>query len=110
MLWKRNLHLEGAELESTRAKMVQRSSYSLDRFLQEPELDNQELAPASSIEASFIDVTKIARRIKRMQSPTASIATFPAVAAPGAGRRPRLLLMGQRRCVFCLLPVMGLFG
>lgn len=32
-----------------------------------------------------------------MQSPTASIATFPAVAAPGAGRRPRLLLMGQRR-------------
>jgi len=80
-----------------RPRFERRSSYSLERFLQEPEQD--ELSPASSIEARHIDVKEFARRRKRMQSSSSSSAGAytGGMAMPGAGRRPRLLLMGQRR-------------
>ena len=83
-----------------RSKFERRSSYSLERFLQETE--QNELSPASSIEARHIDVKEFARRRKRMQSPSSSNAGAytGGMAMPGAGRRPRLLLMGQRRYFF----------
>ena len=77
------------------AKPERRSSYSLDRFLQEP--DDQELSPASSVEARSIDTAEFARRRKRMQSSGSGPDPYAGHPGPVPTRRPRLLLMGQRR-------------
>lgn len=77
-----------------------RSSYSLERFLQEPE--QKELSPASSIEARYLDTAEIALRHKRMQDQQSPVNSMGAYGLPPPGQqrgRPRLLLMGQRRYV-----------
>ncbi|KAA8911622.1 Gtr1/RagA G protein conserved region-domain-containing protein [Sphaerosporella brunnea] len=61
------------------------------------EPDEQELSPASSVEARYLDTAEFSRRRKRMQSPTSSTGPYGGAPPPVSGRRPRLLLMGQRR-------------
>jgi hypothetical protein len=104
MSWKNTRFLDDIDVDSasstrpSQPKFERRSSYSLERFLQEP--DEPELSPASSVEARHLDTTEFARRRKRMQSPSSSTGPYHGgVPPPVSGRRPRLLLMGQRRLV-----------
>jgi len=103
MSWKNTRFIDDTDVDSSATarppshpKFERRSSYSLERFLQEP--DEQELSPASSVEARYIDTTEFARRRKRMQSPTSSTGPYAGGVPPsGPSRKPRIMLMGQRR-------------
>jgi hypothetical protein len=104
MSWKNTRFLDDIDVDAasttrpSQPNLERRSSYSLERFLQEP--DEPELSPASSVEARHLDTTEFARRRKRMQSPSSSTGPYHGgVPPPVSGRRPRLLLMGQRRLV-----------
>jgi hypothetical protein len=105
MSWKNTRFLDDIDVDSaspvrrpSQPSFQRKSSYSLERFLQEP--DEPELSPASSVEARYLDTTEFARRRKRMQSPNSSTGPYHGgVPPPVSGRRPRLLLMGQRRLV-----------
>jgi hypothetical protein len=85
-----------ADSALTGSSPIQSSSYSLNRFLQEPVADSKDLTPVSSAEAAHIDTTKIALREQRMQDQSAGVGANPG-AAPPVVRRPRILMMGQRR-------------
>jgi len=106
MSWKNTRFIDDTDVDSSATvrrlshpKFERRSSYSLERFLQEA--DEQELSPASSVEARYIDTAEFARRRKRMQSPTSSTGPYGGgIPPPGSNRKPRLLLMGQRRYGF----------
>lgn len=72
---------------------TRKNSYSLDRFLQ----DSTSLPPRNTHRPACLPHSEMPPS-QMIQSPTSSVGTYQLGQA--GGRRPRLLLMGQRRCVF----------
>ena len=78
---------------STSSQSTKKNSYSLERFLQEPTSPS----PRTSHKSACRPHSSMSRS-QALQSPTSSVGTYPGVGQAN-GRRPRLLLMGQRRFV-----------
>ena len=79
---------------STSSQSTKKNSYSLERFLQEPTSPS----PRTSHKSAYRPHSSMSRS-QALQSPTSSVGTYPGV-GQASGRRPRLLLMGQRRFVY----------
>lgn len=79
---------------SASSQSAKENSYSLNRFLQEPTSPS----PRTSHKSAYRPHSSMSRP-QALQSPTSSVGTYPGV-GQASSRRPRLLLMGQRRFVY----------